>query len=91
MVPVGATQKAFGCIDTGVKLGYNALMIANDQIGRLIKGNREERKMTQARLAELAGLTVQSISRYENSREVPSADARIRIAKALTLPIETLL
>lgn len=44
---------------------------------------REEKKMTQEKLAELTGLTRQAISAYETKKAVPSVNTAKKIAAAL--------
>ena len=44
--------------------------------------------MSQQQVAEQAGLSKMSISKYENERMLPSSDALIRFAGALGQPVE---
>ena len=56
----------------------------------LISQIRAERNLTQRQLAELVGITYQSLQRYENGRVIPSAVMAIRIAKVLNVTVEDL-
>ncbi len=53
---------------------------------RRLRFEREE--MTQERLAQLAGVTRQTIIALEANRYVPSLDLAFRIARAFGLPLE---
>lgn len=53
---------------------------------------RQSRKLTQARLAELADISLSSVINYENSRRKdPSTSIVERLAKALSVPVEILI
>ena len=54
------------------------VMIAQDLIAA-----RKKAKMTQAELAEAAGVRLETISRLENARHVPSARTMAKIDKVL--------
>lgn len=56
----------------------------------LISQIRAERNLTQRQLAELVGITYQSLQRYENGSVIPSAVMAIRIAKVLNVTVEDL-
>ena len=56
----------------------------------LISKIRAERNLTQRQLAELVGITYQSLQRYENGSVIPSAVMAIRIAKVLNVTVEDL-
>ena len=58
--------------------------------GRAIKRIREARGMTQAQLADLAGITDGGLRGYELDRRVPRAEHRLRIAEALGVAPEAL-
>jgi transcriptional regulator with XRE-family HTH domain len=54
-----------------------------DQLRRL----RLERKLSQERLAELAGLHYKYIGRIELAKADPGADVLVRLARALVIPV----
>jgi putative transcriptional regulator len=51
---------------------------------------REERGLTQERLAELVGLSRQSIISIERGRFLPSVETALRLSAALDVPLESL-
>lgn len=55
-----------------------------------MKVERAKRDLTQADLAEMAGVTRRSINAIESGRMVPSVLLALKIAKALGVTIETL-
>lgn len=62
------------------------------RVGRRIKGFREARGLSQARLAEEVGLASTTVSRIERGTYGPSWDALERIAEALAVhPAELLM
>lgn len=62
------------------------MTIDPERFGRELAGLRDVRQITQASLAEKAGLTVNYISQIENGNKVPSIVAINLIAEALRLP-----
>ena len=64
--------------DTWVKIGLNILYY------------RKEQRLTQAQLAEMAGVTEQHIQRIETAYTSCSLDSLIDIAKALNIPLHKL-
>lgn len=62
-----------------------------ERVIRRISLARRAKHLTQEKLAEMVGVTVESISRYEGGRLGLSLEMLDRIARALDLPIETLL
>jgi transcriptional regulator with XRE-family HTH domain len=48
---------------------------------------RLERKLSQERLAELAGLNYKYIGRIELAKADPGADVLVRLARALSVPV----
>ncbi|HVR12024.1 MAG TPA: helix-turn-helix domain-containing protein, partial [Thermoanaerobaculia bacterium] len=61
---------------------------AFDKIGRAIAMWREERGVTQTRLADAAGLHRSQMSRYERARELPNLKALEKILAALEVAPE---
>ena len=59
-------------------------------IGDHIRAARLESKLTQEKLAELAGMDRQSINRIEQGHQAALIDNLIRIAHALNVPLADL-
>jgi len=55
-------------------------------VGEKVRKYRTKRKMTQERLAEMAGVSRKTISRLENKNMLPDVDVMIRIASAISMP-----
>ena len=55
-----------------------------------LKVQRAMRDLTQAELAELGGTTRKSINAIEAGRMVPSVLLALKLASALSVPVETL-
>lgn len=55
-----------------------------------IKEVREARNMTQEELASHAGVTRSNISRYETGDRIPPSDVLVKIAIALSVPVDDL-
>ena len=64
------------------KIRFTRLMVAGGTIKRL----REGRRLTQARLAELLGVTDKAVSRWETGRGLPDLTLLEPLAKALGHP-----
>lgn len=60
------------------------------QIAKNLKQFRKEQKLSLAELAEMAGVTKQSISYFENCDRCPSFEVGMKIAKALGITAEEL-
>lgn len=60
------------------------------KLGNRLKVGRAERRLTQAELARLAGVTRQTISSIENGEFVPSALLAFVLAKRLDMRVEEL-
>ena len=60
-------------------------------VGERIQIAREERYMTQRRLAEIVGCTPQHISAIERGVKVPTLETFVAIAAALQVPTDVLL
>lgn len=52
-------------------------------IGARLKDLRKKKRLTQEQLAEIVGITRESISQYENGDKIPTDDNKVKIAKAL--------
>lgn len=57
-------------------------------MGRSIRTLRKRRNLTQKELAQLSGLSEDSLRSYELGTRYPKADAIAKIAEALTVPPE---
>jgi len=62
----------------------------DERIRNTIKVQRAMRDLTQADLAEMAGVTRRSINAIETGRMVPSALLALKIARALGVSVETI-
>ena len=60
----------------------------SDALGNRLRDLRAERDLTQAALAELVGVSRKTINTVENGVFVPSAALALRIARALSRPVE---
>lgn len=60
-------------------------------IGKAIEFYRKKRNLTTTKLANLAGLSQSTISKYEKGERNPSDDAVEAIAKALNISVQELL
>lgn len=60
-------------------------------LGETIAALRKKQGMSQQTLAEQLYVTRQTISKWEKNISVPDADALIRLADALDVPVQTLL
>jgi len=56
-------------------------------LGTQLRRLRLERKLSQERLAELAGLNYKYIGRVELAKASPGADVLVRLARALVIPV----
>jgi len=61
-----------------------------EQLKTTMKVQRAIRNLTQAELAELAGITRKSINAIEMGHMVPSIVLSLKLARALDIPVETL-
>lgn len=63
---------------------------ASRRVLNRVRELREARALTQAELAEAAGVTRQSVNAIEAGRAVPGVDVALRLARALGCAVETL-
>lgn len=61
------------------------------QLGYRLKAAREERKLTQERLAELIGITPGYLSEIENKRTIPSFTILSNLCKTLNLSLDDII
>lgn len=64
--------------------------MANATLRNTIKVERAKRDLTQADLADMAGVTRRSVNAIETGRMVPSVLLALRIARALGIEVETI-
>ncbi len=57
------------------------------QIGNVIRAHRKTTGMTQAMLAEAVGLEVETISRMETGKRLPTIEKLLEIADVFRIPI----
>ena len=60
-------------------------------VGDRIKRARKDKNMRQSQLSKLTGISVNSISRYENGDREPTLNVLEKIASALEIPLSQLL
>lgn len=53
-----------------------------------LKKIRINNNTSQEKLAEVAGVSVRTLSRYENGKQIPPLDAALRIAKYYKMLVE---
>jgi putative transcriptional regulator len=61
-----------------------------ERLANRIKEKRAELGLTQAELAERCGVTRKTVNTVENGIFVPSTLLALKLAKALSLPVEEL-
>lgn len=61
-----------------------------DELRTTLKVQRAMRDLTQADLAALAGITRKSINAIETGNMVPSTVLALKLAKVLSVPVESL-
>ena len=61
-----------------------------DRLGNRLKERRTELGLTQAELAERVGVTRKTVNTVENGVFVPSTVLALKLARALSVPVETL-
>jgi len=61
-----------------------------ERLANKIKSEREKASLTQAALAELVGVSRKTINTVENGVFTPSATLAIKLAQALSVPVEEL-
>jgi ribosome-binding protein aMBF1 (putative translation factor) len=68
--------------EPGADEAYAAAQLAFE-LGKAVREMREQRGWTQARLADVAGLTQPAVARFEAGGTVPTIPVLERLAKAL--------
>ncbi len=64
--------------------------VAEEHLRTTLKVQRAMRDLTQADLAELAGITRKSVNAIETGHMVPSTILALKLARALKVSVETL-
>jgi transcriptional regulator with XRE-family HTH domain len=59
--------------------------------GTMLKATREKAGLSQAALAERAGMSVRNIQNWEQGHRTPRAQVLLRLARAVGVPVEQLL
>jgi putative transcriptional regulator len=65
-------------------------MMAHPRVHNNLRDAREKLGITQENLAELVGLSRQSIISIERGRFIPSIETALKLSSALNIPIEKL-
>ena len=60
-------------------------------VGQIIKFYRKEKGFTQGELAEIIGVSVQAISKWETDAGMPDISQIVPLAKALNVSTDTIL
>ncbi len=61
-----------------------------ERLGNKLKDMRAERGLTQAQLGEAVGVTRKTVNTVENGVFVPSTLLALKLANALSVPVEEL-
>ena len=61
-----------------------------EKLGFNIKVERLRKKLSQAKLAEMANISMESVQKIETGKQTPSVFVFFDIQKALGVPVETL-
>ena len=64
--------------------------MSGGSLSNTIKVERAKRDLTQAELAELAGITRRSVNAIEAGRMIPSVMLALRLARALGVSVESI-
>ena len=64
--------------------------MTNERLNNTMKLHRVEKGLTQARLAEITGVTRKTINSVENGVFIPSTVLALKVARALKTPVESL-
>lgn len=62
-----------------------------NQLGKRIKNCRSQKKLTQAYVAEVVGITPQHLSHIETGKHKPSLESIVNIANCLNVSVDYLL
>ena len=64
--------------------------MTSERLNNTMKLHRVEKSITQAKLAEMTGVTRKTINSVENGVFIPSTVLALKIARALGKPVEAL-
>jgi len=65
--------------------------VTDGKFGNALKNARNEKKLTQEKLAEMVGITPTHLKQLESERRNPSIDVLFKLAMALTLSLDSLM
>lgn len=60
------------------------------QIGKTLRGLREERKETAEQLSGAIDVSVSAVAMYETGKRIPRDEIKIRIAEHFGVPVESI-
>lgn len=60
------------------------------QIGRTLRGLREERKETAEQFAGAINVSASAVAMYETGKRIPRDEIKIRIAEHFSVPVESI-
>ena len=60
-------------------------------VGQIIKFYRKEKGFTQSELAEIIGVSIQAVSKWENDVGMPDISQIVPLARALHISTDTIL
>ena len=60
------------------------------QIGKTLRGLREERKETTEQLSGAIDVSVSAVAMYETGKRIPRDEIKIRIAEHFGVPVESI-
>ena len=68
--------------ETGAAAAYRAAQLAHE-LGAAVRSRREQRQLSQSRLARTAGMTQSAVARFEAGGAIPTVPVLDRLAEAL--------
>lgn len=68
----------------------NNSYMGGDDVNLKLKFKRHEKNLTQKELAEIIGVTSQSVSDYERGKTIPNYTNMIKISEILDTPVSEL-
>lgn len=84
--PAGTVYNLVTCYANERKVPYDKYLV-REEIGKIIRNARKAKNMTQAALAEQAGLSLQHIVNVERNAFAPRVDILNRLCKVLEIEI----
>jgi transcriptional regulator with XRE-family HTH domain len=83
---LGAASIAFQCI-AAIVAGEHKRKLICSEVARILRNERQRRKMSMTKLAEKAGLSQQSVSYVERELRVPNLETLLRITGVLGIDL----